>query len=377
MLNIVADENMPGLDEHFGDIGVIQRVAGRHLGRDQLVNADILLVRSVTKVNEALLRGTPVRFVGTATIGTDHVDLDYLRSANIAFSSAPGSNANSVAEYVVASLLAVLDDSALQRLACAGVIGLGNVGSAVARKLQSLGLTVRAYDPFLSDSPLLGDLDSALSSDIVCVHTPLTLEGPYPTRDMFNVQQLADSLPRGAVLLNAGRGEVIGNACWHALLDRRPDIHAVIDVWQGEPAADPLLIQRAALASPHIAGYSFDGKLAATAMLRTALLRSLAEPLYGEIPAVSNAADSNKSVCVRLSQTEGWQALREAVFNAYDPRVDDRAMRRLLAHDPEAMAQAFDQLRKQYRQRREFNHYRVAGSADPRLRALGFAVEGE
>jgi erythronate-4-phosphate dehydrogenase len=233
-------------------------------------------VRSVTKVNQALLQDTPVKFVGSATIGTDHIDLPYLQSRNIAFHHAPGCNAQSVCDWLLAVFSRLhLDYDLYWWQKTIGVIGVGNVGSKVVERLKALGCRVLVCDPLRHDAGTLPEhtnLETLLEfSDIVCLHTPHTCEGAYPTHHMINSQQLS-KLRAGSWLINGGRGPVVEHS---ALLNALADGHiqAVLDVWPQEPMVTSALLNEVALASPHVAGYSLEGKFEGTRMLADALYR--------------------------------------------------------------------------------------------------------
>ncbi|MFD2312088.1 4-phosphoerythronate dehydrogenase, partial [Microbulbifer halophilus] len=270
-LTIVADENIPALEDYFGDLleggGRLERVNGRTLGRDQLARADILLVRSVTPVNEDLLADTPVRFVGSCTIGTDHLDTAWLDRQGIAWSAAPGCNANSVVEYVFCALAALAID---WRGRSFGIVGCGNVGGLLQRRLRELEIPCAVYDPWLPDNPDAADLQTVLQQDVICLHAPLVKDGPHPSLHMVGAEQLAH-IKDGAVLISAGRGAVVDNAALLELLQKRKRFSTVLDVWENEPAIDTRLLELVDIGTPHIAGYSMDGKLAGTRMIRDAL----------------------------------------------------------------------------------------------------------
>lgn len=351
-LNIVADENIPGLDTWFGDLGNITRVPGRNLSRAQLAAADVLLVRSVTEVNERLLQGTPVRFVGSCTIGTDHLDIPWLESQGIAWSAAPGCNANSVVEYVFCALAALDID---WRTRSFGIVGCGNVGGLLQRRLHALDIPCRIYDPWLTDNPDSSDLHSVLQQDVICLHAPLVKDGPHPSHHMIDAVALASIKP-GAVLISAGRGAVIDNAAMLQCLAQNPGFTAVLDVWENEPDIRTDLLEKVDLGSPHIAGYSHDGKLAGTRMIRDALNRALELP---EIVQQDGDAEVKQRV---VTEQSGFAAIRELLLKIYDPREDDRRLRdaALAATEGgEPMAKSFDMLRKHYPQRLEFSHYQV------------------
>lgn len=368
-MHILADENIPGLSL-FTDIATVQQMPGRHMCAADLQNVDILLVRSVTRVDQALLENSSVRFVGTATIGTDHLDIDYLQAAGIAWAAAPGSNAEAVADYVLSALVAL---DSLPRLADSGrvgIVGFGNVGSRVYSRLSALGMNCIAYDPLLpaAQYPMLRPLSELMRCELICLHTPLTSSGAYPTLQLFDRQRL-QALPVGTVLLNAGRGAVVDNDALLELADSQ-QLQLVMDVWQTEPAVAPALIAACRLATPHIAGYSSDGKWRATVMLRQQL-----DQWLGQTAAATGAVDHAEITVVERG--DRWADLGAAIQSVYDVRRDDRDFR--AACGQQCDPQAFDRLRKQYWQRRELQTTRVSNAAElspalqQLLRASGFA----
>ncbi len=380
MLRIVADENIPFAEEAFGLLGTVTRVPGRAIDSAILADADALMVRSITRVDEALLSGTPVRFVGTATIGMDHIDAAYLAAAGIGFSSAPGCNANSVAEYITAALLELRDrldvDLSTLRL---GIVGVGNVGSRVREKAEALGMTCVLNDP--PRAAQTGDaryrpIAEILDCDVVSLHTPLERGGPHPTWHLVDANFL-DGLKPGAVLFNTSRGAVADNAAVLAALRSGRLRAAVLDVWEGEPNPDVALLQETALASPHIAGYSFDGKVNGTRQIYTA-----ACACFG-IPSEWDPSDRLPApVPAEIRCDDLATALPRCVRAAYDIMQDDASMRALPAMAADARGPAFDALRKNYRCRREFPSLTVhlsqgAVAAAPQLRALGFRCNFE
>ncbi len=357
-MRIVADENIPLLDEFCGALGRIERINGRHLCREQLLRADVLLVRSVTQVNEALLAGTPVSFVGTATIGTDHIDTDWLAHQGIPFAAAPGCNADSVVQYVLSVLLLYADRQGLDHLdgLSVGVVGAGNVGGTLVNRLETLGLRVLVSDPPRQEAGAslpFAPLNDVLQCDIISLHTPLTTTGPHPTLHLLNGDRLS-RLRSEQLLINSGRGAVIDN---QALLSRLLQPQAptvVLDVWENEPTPPVDLIRRCWLATPHIAGYSLEGKSRGTEMITQALCRHLGRPAgvaLGDLlpePAVSAIAFSQTATPL--------EALRRALLACYNPRDDDARLRRVAAlggSDPKALATGFDTLRRAYPVRRE------------------------
>jgi len=380
-LKIVADENIPFVASAFAGVGQVRLIAGRELDASAVKDADVLLVRSVTPVNEQLLDGSRVRFVATATIGTDHVDEVYLKSRNIGFASAPGSNSNSVAEYVVAALL-VLADRFGWRLdqKAIGVVGVGNVGSKVAAKCRGLGLCVLENDPPLQQAtgePRFIELDELLQqSDIVSVHVPLTKASRYATYHMID-QQFIDRLRSGALVVNTSRGAVADTQSLKAAL-RSGRLHAVLDVWEGEPAIDAELAAQVDLGTAHIAGYSLDGKINGLWMIYEAVCK-----YFGIEPSwrASSVLPPPAVPCIELDCRSGdEQALiLEAVRQVYDIEADHAALRRIVDVAEHDRGAYFDTLRKTYRVRREFFNTTVraeGGEASllEKLAALGFKI---
>ena len=254
--------------------GEVEVLGGRDITSQKVADADALLVRSITPVNEQLLSGSRVRFVGTATIGFDHVDLAYLERNGIGFASAPGSNANSAAEYVIAALLEIgrrhnirLEGKSI------GVIGVGNVGSRVARKCEALGMHVLRNDPPLqrqTGDPQYVPLEALYDCDFITIHTPLTREGIDKTFHLADAGFFS-SLKPGAVFLNASRGAVVDSPALQQAIRAGRLRAVVLDVWEDEPDIDTGLLEMVDLGTPHIAGYSYDGKVAGMIMIYNAL----------------------------------------------------------------------------------------------------------
>ncbi|MCJ8337189.1 MAG: 4-phosphoerythronate dehydrogenase [Pseudomonadales bacterium] len=356
-LNIVADENIPAVEQMFAQFGSITRVDGRTLTPEQLVDVDVLLVRSVTKVNQQLLANSPVKFVGTATIGTDHVDKSYLQSQHIQFASAPGCNADAVVEYDLSCIMQLLQQSN-ECLAdkVVAIIGVGNVGSRLASRLTAVGVKqLLLNDPPRAEHEAgFSDLTLALqTADIIALHTPLIKGGPWPTQHLLGSAELAMLKP-GAILLNAGRGPAIKGNDLLEFLRVRSDVRTVLDVWEHEPEVDRELAAMVNIATAHIAGYSLEGKLRGTFMLKQALADYLQvdckESLQQFLPEASITS-------VQLTD----QANATGVINLlYDPYRDDRALRATL-HGPDQRRE-FDLLRKNYPVRREFSSLAIGGS---------------
>ncbi len=379
-MKIIADENIPCVEQAFASLGEVTLLPGRGMKAEQVRAADILLVRSVTRVDASLLQGSSVRFVGSATIGFDHVDRDFLQQRDIGFATAPGSNATSAAEYVVSALMVLSGQKGFGLAGkTVGIIGCGNVGSRVRRKLAVLGMDCLVNDPPLQASA--GDdgfvsLDEVLQADIVTLHVPLIKDGPHPTAHLINAAVL-ERLKAGAILVNTSRGAVADNRALDALLATRDDLSVVLDVWENEPAISATLLQKVALGTAHIAGYSYDGKLRGTEMICRAACDYFAMPVqWRATDELARAA----SIDLRNHDTDDVHALaRAAVLACYDVREDDARLRAALSLPATERARAFDRLRKDYPLRREFSESTVllhepAGAPGQLLSGLGFVV---
>ena len=379
-MKIIADENIPCVEEAFASLGEVTLLPGRGMRPEQLKNADILLVRSVTAVDRALLQHSPVRFVASATIGFDHVDRRYLRQRGIGFATAPGCNATSAAEYVVSALLVLAERKGFELAGkSVGIIGCGNVGSRVRAKLSALGMHCSINDPPLQAQGGHDDfvsLDEVLQADIVSVHVPYTRDGHYPTHHLVDAPVLRKLQP-GAVFINTSRGAVTDNSALDALLAERDDLSVVLDVWEGEPAISASLLQRVELATPHIAGYSLDGKLRGTEMIYQSACLWFGQPVQWR--AADNLPAGSPVNCDETGEAAAAAMLHRLVFDSYDIRADDARLRKMLALSREEQPVYFDRLRKEYPVRREFSasSVRVDGAGcecETLLRGLGFPV---
>lgn len=373
---IVADENIPLLDAFFEGFGEIRRVPGRSIDRATVEQADVLLVRSVTNVNRALLEGSSVRFVGTCTIGTDHLDLDYFQQAGITWSSAPGCNARGVVDYVLGSLLTLAEiEGADLTQRTYGVVGAGEVGGRLVKVLQGLGWNVLVCDPprQAAEGGDYVSLEQIIEQcDVVSLHTPLDKQGPQATWHLFDKNRL-NQLKPGTWLINASRGPVIDNAALRQVLLQREDLQAVLDVWEAEPEVDVALAELCVIATPHIAGYSLDGKQRGTAQIYQAFCKFLGQPeqvsLNDLLPAPWLSA-----VTLNADTDPAW-ALAMLCRGVYDPRRDDADFRRSLVGSVSEQRAAFDALRKHYPLRREIDGLKVRIDGDsPALQQIVAAL---
>lgn len=355
-VNILADENIPAVEDYLGHYGPIRRVRGRGLSRSQLRDVDVLLVRSVTPVDSTLLAGTPVTFVGTATSGIDHIDRAYLEAQGIGFAYAAGANANSVVEYVLSAIAAV--ENKLEQLfagGTVGIVGYGHVGSALAARLAALGVRYRVYDPWLDPQSVShrADLETVLGCDVVSLHPELTMLEPWPSHHLVDAAALARMSP-GTLLINASRGPVVDNEALLGCLGESRGPLTVLDVWDPEPGISVPLLQQVTLGTPHVAGYSHDGKLRATAMLGEAL----ASHLQQLPPPRESPVNDPPPVEVPAALSDAGM-LRFLLFSRYDIRVDDARLREVILQQNSVDGAGFDQLRKTYPQRRELAGSRV------------------
>jgi erythronate-4-phosphate dehydrogenase len=378
-LKIVCASSLAGGREAFSTLGEVMVVPESDITNRLIRDADILATRSKVKVNDSLLEGSTVSFYGTATAGFDHVDVAALERRGIAWSQAPGSNANSVAEYVLAGLAWLgLERGIDWSGKTLAVIGAGHVGSRLAALAEPFGLKVQLNDPPLADAT--GDrqryrpLEEVLAgADIVSLHVPLTDEGPHPTRGMAKAGFFALLKP-GAVFINSSRGEVVGESALRQALSTGRVATALLDVFDHEPDIDPVLLDLAVLATPHIAGYSLDGRWQGTEMIYRAACKHFGHAPAWRIPAVEHPAVMTTD---RPSPVAEHRQLYEVILRAYSPRVDDQRLRA----KPEgvSMARHFSLLRQTYPERREFRSYAVdaAGASSAwveRIMRLGFVV---
>ena len=357
-MKIVADANIPFVKDAFSSAGSVVTINGRDVTPEMVSDADVLLVRSVTEVDANLLEHSAVKFVGTATIGTDHVDLDYLERNHIGFSSAPGSNAISAAEYVVSSLLALAKAKTIQLSdKTVGIVGCGNVGFNVLTRLQALGMQCLVYDPpraLLYDDREYSAWNEVIQADIVSAHVPLTFSGDYPTYQMFD-QSFFEQLKEQSVFINTARGRAVDETALLSVLQHRADLNLVLDVWRSEPNINIDLLNKAAIATSHIAGYSLDGKVRGTEMIYKAVCEFF-DLKHSWPKPVLPFADSYTAMQFNDDQSDD-QVIFQSVFNAYNVMEDDARLRKITKLEINQRGEYFDSLRKNYPIRREFSNY--------------------
>jgi erythronate-4-phosphate dehydrogenase len=368
-VRIVSDRNIPYAAEAFAELGEVVCLPASQIDAASVRDADLLLCRSTLKVNAALLAGSRVRFVGTAVIGTDHLDVPWLEAHGIKWASAPGSNADSVALWWMCALTTLcrreqIDLGALR----VGVIGVGHVGGRVARLARALG-----HEPMLCDPPRARieggagfvSLDAIVrSADLVSLHVPLSNDGDDATRGLLSAERLARLRP-STIVLNACRGEVVDAAALTEALHART-LRGLLDVFPGEPSPDPALVAGAAIATPHIAGHSLDGKVNGTdAVYRAACAFLGRAPSYDVHARLAPPAP--RSITLDAHGRSDAEVLGDALSAYYDIERDDAALRAIVAGPASGRGAAFRAYRDDYPARREPKGVTVT-LAQPRAR---------
>ena len=370
MLRIIADDAIPWLREAFAELGRVTPLPGTAIDARAVADADLLLTRSVTRVDEALLRASNLRFVGSATSGIDHVDLAALRRRGIAFAHAPGGNANAVVEYVLTALALATERHPQCGEGPIGVVGYGEVGSRLCARLRRCGREVMACDPPRVDAGLadagaepLHPLARLLETcSVITLHVPKTVTGPHPTHHLLDARALARLRP-GALVLNTSRGSVVDAVALEAWL-RSGRGFAVLDVWEHEPDLRWSLfdLPELLLATPHIADYTLEGKVASTQKVHDAVAA-----FVGRSPCFSTRTILGGIGARALGGSDSALALLRQV---HPIEQTDATLRRLRSLSSPQRARAFEQLRRSYPLRRELSHFATPADATPEQRRL-------
>jgi len=366
MLRILADRQLAQVDQAFSSLGDVTLFDADSLGPETVRESDVLLVRSVTQVDAELLAGSSVRFVGTATSGTDHVDTAYLEQEGIGFAHAGGSNAEAVVDYCLAAMASLYKPDTISTISV-GIVGYGFVGSALVRRLEAAGVTVRVCDPPLAESGFQRQflpLEALSSCDLVSLHVPLTSSGSYPTLNLIDSSFLS-TMKENSVLLNSCRAGVVDEA---ALLGQSKRLRYVADVWLGEPNPNPHLVSLSILATPHIAGYSRRAKVSATLMLSSELAEFLVAPEPPQWMPPSEVILECNNNCI-----DPWSVTTAALPLA------QLSSRFKLAVAAGQGAREFKKIREELLARREFCELRpqkasLTAADLHQLKALGFLV---
>ncbi len=357
-MKIVVDENIEFGTQAFSEFGDVVAVNGRMISNEMLKDADALIIRSITKVDENLLSGTNIKFIGTATIGTDHVDEEYLIAKNIKFADAKGCNANAVKEYVLTALIsAAVKNKIHLKGKTIGVVGVGNIGSIVSEAAEKLGMIVLKNDPPLKRTTG-GDeyksLDEALTCDVVTFHVPLNLEGIDKTFHLLDSLNI-DKIKNCKILINSSRGPVIDNGVLAKLLEAKQKPFTILDVWENEPNLNGELLQLADIASPHVAGYTLEGKVNGTKIIYDKFCEHLNikptwEPL---LPKVKNSV-------IEVNTDGSIENVLNNIFTKIYPiKNDTKQFKVSLNLSPTERGKYFDGLRKNYKLRSEFSNYSI------------------
>ncbi|EKE76236.1 4-phosphoerythronate dehydrogenase [Gallaecimonas xiamenensis] len=348
MLNILADGLMPLVDDLFAPLGTLQRFEGRQPTPAQLAQAEVLLVRSVTQVDAALLTQAPkLRFIGSATIGTDHLDIKAIEEKGLFWTAAPGCNADAVADYVLSAVLnwQTMTGRDLPALTV-GIVGVGNIGSRLSRRLNVLGVKVLCCDPPKGEPGFITLAQMLPQVDVLTLHVP----GGQGTRHMIGATELAAMKP-GALLINSCRGSVVDNAALLAWLEAGAG-QAVLDVFATEPDFDRRLLDLGLWLTPHIAGHSIEGKRRGTWMLYEALCQKL-----GQVPQGRFEDQLPRAPVESISGIE--LAVRRLGNLVFDIRDDDAWFRAGLK-----AGRTFDELRRSYPKRREWGSLKAGSLED-------------
>ena len=355
MIKIVADENIEFVKEAFSAMGTLTALPGRKISKNDLLDADALLVRSVTQVNESLLAGTKVKFVGTATIGSDHIDKEYLADNNIFFTDSAGCNSDAVKEYVFTAIFLIAEEQKLNlKDKTLGIVGVGNIGSRVAKVADSMEIKVLKNDPPLkrkSDSPEYLELDELMQADIITIHVPLIKDGIDKTHHLFDEARLKKLKDR-TILINSSRGSVIDNNALAKIISDKK-LTVILDVWENEPNINKELLDKVKIATPHIAGYSLEGKVNGTVILYKAL-RNYLKISSTWIPQLPEVNDE-----IIISDVKTQQSLQKVFSSIYNIRKDDFIIRKINELTNKERGSYFDSLRKNYLLRREFINYKI------------------
>lgn len=371
-MKIIADDKIPFLRGALEPYAKLIYMPGKEINRAAIKDADALIIRTRTKCNEELLSGTGVKFIGTATIGYDHIDTGYCERNNIKWTNAPGCNSTSVMQYVTAAILHLSHkynfDPGDKTI---GIIGVGNVGSKVEKSARILGMNVILNDPprARKEAGNYVPIDDILrNSDIITIHAPLNMSGQDLSYHLFNEISF-NKMKNGTFLINSARGEIVeSQALKKALASGK--IKAVLDVWENEPDIDLDIMDMADIATPHIAGYSTDGKANGTSMIVNSLCRFFNLPVAEWYPQ-NVPLPQIPEIKIDVTGKSDTDIIREAVNHSYNIMYDDGKLR-LKPSD-------FEKQRGDYYLRREFTSYTVKldgknESAKNKLKMMGFKV---
>ena len=371
-MKIVADDKIPFLRGVLEPFAEVSYIPANLITNEIISDADALLIRTRTKCDELLLKGSSVKFIGSATIGYDHINTAYCKKNNIAWTNAPGCNSSSVCQYVVSALLKLSIDKGFSlKGKTIGIVGLGNVGSKIEKAANALEMTVILNDPLRAKNEPkkpFETLDVILEkSDIITLHVPLTLNGKKKTFHFFD-DHIFKKIKKDTWLINTSRGEVVNGSALKKALNEGTIAGAILDVWENEPDIDTSLMDNVFIATPHIAGYSTDGKANGTSIIVNYLCRffniGLTDWKPQDIPP-----PKNPKLTIEANGKSYEQIISEAVFHSYDIAVDNQRLKSSPA--------TFEKQRGNYRIRREFSSFSIIlhgenTEAKKALKGMGF-----
>ena len=331
-IKIIIEHNIPFIKGVLDDLAHVEYLSSDQIDAKAMRYADALICRTRTHCNASLLDNSPCSFIATATIGTDHIDLDYCHRRGITVANAPGCNAPAVAQYVFASLAQVIDRPISDYTI--GIVGVGHVGKIVEQWATQLGMKVLLCDPPRAEVECTNNFVSldeiARQCDIITFHTPLTTGGKYPTHHICNEAFIA-SLKHRPIIINCARGGIFDTQAVIDALNNNKIANVIVDCWEGEPQLNLTLLEKAIIATPHIAGYSHEGKIRATAMALDALARHFNLSIPNVAQGVAPGAAQNVTM--------------QSITQSYNPIIDTQALK--------ASPNAFETLRNNYNYRPE------------------------
>uniref|UniRef100_A0A7V1EIE0 4-phosphoerythronate dehydrogenase n=1 Tax=candidate division WOR-3 bacterium TaxID=2052148 RepID=A0A7V1EIE0_UNCW3 len=355
-LKIIADEKIPFLSEFFSTLGILDTLPASEINQKNIRNYDVLFVRTVTKVNNKLLEGTKIKIIGSMTSGIDHIDRNYLRKNKIKLLYAPGSNSRSVAEYVITSLLVIakIKNFSLEGKTV-GIIGAGNVGTKVAQMCEAIGMRVLLNDPPKYDrtkNKKYLSFKRFSDADIITLHIPLTFRGKYKTFHLID-EEFLSNIKQGTILINTSRGAVIDERMLIKFYKRLGGL--ILDVWENEPDINIDLLKIADIATPHIAGYSLDGKFNASYIVYKNLCKILKiRPIIRKNDVFPEINEEKDAI---ITQNDIFKTLYRTILQIYNPLNDHKKLFKMIGFEPLAKRRYFEDLRRNYPVRREFPNY--------------------
>jgi erythronate-4-phosphate dehydrogenase len=373
-MRLLVDDNVAHAADAFAPFGDVVTMPGADITSEALDGFDALIIRSTTAVNADLLKGSSIKFVGTATSGDDHVDTNWLRANGIAFANAHGSNAESVGEWALASLLEACDRKGKDDIGALaiGIVGVGAVGRPLADRFAGLTCRLRLCDPPRArEEDSMGDFlplsDALATSDVVSLHVPLKMSEPYATYHMIARGALV-RMRSGSWMMNSSRGAVVDNEALLECLQEKQIDACIMDVWEDEPTPDPELVKAVTLGTPHIAGHSYDGKVMGTQMIVDALAAFTGvTPTWNAEDVLREGTDD-----LWLTVPEGAEKMKRTRFmlslvrQMYDVRKDEGELLAIADLKTErARGDRFQRYRGDYPKRRSWSRYKIKESDIP------------